>query len=60
MQLGEQRASGNVEDRRGVWHRPGIPDTFDRWDDDIGGVRCKGSDTALLGTQEHQRAQLPA
>jgi hypothetical protein len=29
------------------WHRLGIPDTFDRWDDDIGGVRCKGSDTAL-------------
>lgn len=21
------------------WHRPGIPDTFDRWDDDIGAVR---------------------
>ena len=21
------------------WHRPGIPDTFDRWEDDIGGVR---------------------
>lgn len=29
------------------WHRPGIPDTFDRWDDDIGGVEWKGSDTAL-------------
>jgi transcriptional regulator with XRE-family HTH domain len=28
-----------------VWHRLGIPDTFDRWDDDIGGVQCKGSDT---------------
>jgi hypothetical protein len=30
----------------GTWHHPGFPDTFDRWDDDIGGVQCKGSDTA--------------
>ena len=29
-----------------IWHRPGIPDTFDRWDDDIGGVQCEGSGTA--------------
>lgn len=29
------------------WHHPGFPDTFDRWDDDIGGVQWKGSDTAL-------------
>ena len=30
-----------------VWASPDIPDTFDRWDDDIGGAQCKGSDTAL-------------
>jgi hypothetical protein len=36
--------------KEAIWHRPGIPDTFDRWDDDIGGVRCKGSDTALCSS----------
>jgi hypothetical protein len=30
-----------------LWHRLGFPDTFDRWDDDIGGVEWKGSVTAL-------------
>jgi hypothetical protein len=24
-----------------LWASPGIPDTFDRWDDDIGGVRWR-------------------
>ena len=29
------------------WHRLGFPDTFDSWDDDIGGVQWKGSGTVL-------------
>jgi len=30
---------GYSYDAVGNWHRPGIPDTFDRWEHDIGGVR---------------------
>ena len=33
------------------WPSHDIPDTFDRWDDDIGGVQWKGRSTAQSSSE---------